>query len=112
MLNRACLLGTLLLASGASLAKPSTELPEALRLAEAYVSSHKISNTHRYLASISWHEEPDHPDKSCWSVMWLPDELAFDAQLVVCVSGGAPHFLPAPLTLRPLSSESSSGAGG
>lgn len=93
MLNRACLFGTLLIASGAPLAKPSTELPEALRLAEAYVSEHKIPNTERYLAGISWHEEPRHPEKSCWSVMWLPNELAFDAQLVVwvCNDGRISH---------------------
>lgn len=93
MLNRACLLGTLLLASGASLAKPSTELPVALRLADAYVSDHTIPNTERYLASISWHGEPGHPEKSCWSVMWLPNELAFDAQLVVwvCNDGRISH---------------------
>lgn len=93
MLNRACLLCTLLLASGTSLAKPSTELPGELRLAEAYVPEHKIPNTERYLASISWHEEPGHPGKSCWSVMWLPDEPAFDAQLVVwvCNNGRISH---------------------
>lgn len=92
VLNRACLLGTLLLASGSSLAKPSTELPEAMRMAEAYVSGQGIPNTGRYLASVVWHEQPGHPEKSCWSVMWRPNEPALDAQLVVWVcSDGRIH---------------------
>jgi hypothetical protein len=93
MLNHAFLLSALLLASADSLAKPSTELPEALRLAEAYVSEHKISNSHRYVASVSWHYEPGRPERSCWSVMWLPDELEFDGQLVVwvCSDGRISH---------------------
>jgi hypothetical protein len=85
MLDRALLIGLLLLASGTSLAKPKTELAEALRLAEAYVLEHKIPNTDRYLAGISWHEVPGHPEKSCWSVVWAPNELKFDADLVVWV---------------------------
>lgn len=52
MLNRAYLLGTLLLASGSSLATPSIELPEAMRMAEAYISDQGIPNTERYLASV------------------------------------------------------------
>ena len=87
MLSRFFLLGVLLLVSGSGLAKPKTELAEALRLAEAYVSEHKIPNADRYLASVTWHEEPGHPEKSCWSVLWAPNELKFDAQLVVWVCG-------------------------
>lgn len=69
MLNRACLLGTFLLASGSSVAKPSTELPEPIRLAAAYVSDHGIPNSERYLASAVWHEQLGYPGNSCLSVM-------------------------------------------
>jgi hypothetical protein len=86
MLIRAVLIVLLLLASSISVAKPSIELKEAVRLAEAYIAEHHISNNDRYLASVTWHEDLEQPNESCWSVFWAPNEAALlDAQLVVWV---------------------------
>lgn len=81
------LLITLLLAtSGLATAMPKITLIEATRLAEAYVMKQKIPNSERYLASVSWHEDLKNPEKSYWSILWLPNNgLIDDAQLVVQV---------------------------
>ena len=86
MLIRALLVALLLFANGFAVAKPKIELAEAVRLAEAYVASHKISNTDRYLAKVNWHEDFKHPEKSCWIVFWAHNEPGMlDAQLVIWV---------------------------
>ncbi|MEJ1098499.1 MULTISPECIES: hypothetical protein [unclassified Pseudoxanthomonas] len=85
MFTRTLLIVLLLLTNGVAAAKPSTELTAAVHLAEAYIAEHKILNGNRYLASVAWHEDMAHPEKSYWSIMWVPNELAFDAQLVVWV---------------------------
>ncbi|XLZ71018.1 hypothetical protein ABT364_03370 [Massilia sp. SR12] len=83
---RAILAVLLLLANGFAVAKPKIELVGAIRLAEKYVIDHKIPNRDRYLASVTWHEDLNHPEKSCWSIYWAPNKPEIlDAQLVVWV---------------------------
>jgi hypothetical protein len=78
----------LILVSSIAVAKPRIALPEAIRLAEAYVKELKIQNSDRYLASVTWHQDFEHPEKSCWVVFWAPNEPGvFDRQLVVWVCG-------------------------
>jgi hypothetical protein len=76
----------LLLASSIASAKSKLDLEDALQLAQKYVLEKKIPNGHRYLESVAWHEDRAHPERSCWVVFWAPNELEFDAQLVVWVS--------------------------
>ena len=86
MYLRVFLILLLLLASGLASAKPRIELAEAVRLAEAYVSDHKVSNDDRYLASVVWEEDFEHPERSCWTIFWAHNEPGMlDAQLVVWV---------------------------
>jgi hypothetical protein len=86
MFARGLLLAVLLQVSEIALAKPTMELTEALRLARAYVAEHKIANEDRYLASATWHEDFDHPEKSCWSILWASNEpRVTDSELVVWV---------------------------
>lgn len=86
MAIRAFLFALLFLASSLAAAKPKIELAEAIRLAEAYVATHKIENGDRYLAKVNWHEDFKHPEKSCWIVFWAHNEPGMlDAQLVVWV---------------------------
>ena len=86
MYLRVFLIPLLLLASGLASAKPRIELAEAVRLAEAYVSDHKVPNDDRYLASVVWEEDFEHPERSCWTRFWVHNEPGMlDAQLVVWV---------------------------
>jgi len=55
-------------------------------MAEAYIAKHQIPNGDRYLASVSWHEDIAHPQKSCWSILWVPNQPGMvDGNLVVWV---------------------------
>jgi hypothetical protein len=82
----ALILALLLQVCFPAVAKPRTELAEAVRLAETYIAKHHIPNEHRYLASVSWHEDIAHPQKSCWSILWVPNQPGLvDANLVVWV---------------------------
>jgi hypothetical protein len=69
-----------------AVAKPHTDLAEAVRLAESYIAKNHIPNDDRYLASVTWHEDIAHPQKSCWAVLWVPNQPGtVDANLVVWV---------------------------
>ena len=94
MFYRAILLFLLLISNGIVAAKPKTGLVQAVRMAEAYVAEHKIPNSNRYLASVTWHQNSKQPSKSCWTVSWAPNESGLlDAQLVVwvCNNGKIRH---------------------
>jgi len=65
---RALVVALLLVASSIAIAKPKISLSEATRLAEAYVSTKQIPNSNRYLASVTRHEDLEHPEKSCWTI--------------------------------------------
>lgn len=83
---RTVLVALLLVTSSIATAKPKISLGEATRLAEAYVSTKQIPNSNRYLASVTWHEDLEHPEKSCWTIYWAPNESGkLDAQLIVWV---------------------------
>jgi hypothetical protein len=76
----------MLVFSGIATAKPKIALREATRLAETYIAQHKIPNSDRYLASVTWHGDLENPEESCWIVFWAPNEPGLvDAQLVVWV---------------------------
>ena len=69
-------------------AVPKVPLKKALRLAEAHLAKNRVENTHRYLQSVTWLENLQHPEKSCWVVFWAPDDselIVVDGQLVVWV---------------------------
>lgn len=86
MAIRALLIVLLLIANSIAAAKPKIELNEAARLAQSYVASHKIENGDRYLAKVNWHEDFEHPEKSCWIVFWAHNEpTRLDGELVVWV---------------------------
>jgi hypothetical protein len=76
----------LLLGNSIASAKPNIELIAAVRIAEAYIAEHKIQNNHRYLAQAIWIDDPTQPEKGLWSIMWLPNDMGLDGQLVVWVS--------------------------
>jgi hypothetical protein len=82
---RALVLVLLLFPCGPVEARPATPLTEAVSRAETYIVEHKIPNEDRYLSKVTWNEDLEHPERSCWSLMWLPDEVSFDGQLVVWV---------------------------
>ncbi len=83
---RALVVTMLLVASSIAIAKPKISLGEATRLAEAYVSTKQIPNSNRYLASVTWNEDLEHPEKSCWAIYWAPNKPGMlDAQLIVWV---------------------------
>jgi len=69
-------------------AAPKIPLERALRLAEAHLALNKVVNTHRHLQSVTWQENLQQPEKSCWVVFWARDDSEFivvDGQLVVWV---------------------------
>lgn len=83
---RAVVVALMLVASSIAVAKPKISLGEATRLAEAYLSTKKIPNSNRYLASVTWHEDVEHPEKSCWTIYWAPNKPGvLDGQLIVWV---------------------------
>lgn len=84
---RMLLVALLLLTSSIATANPKISLHEATRLAEAYVNTKQIPNSSRYLASVTWHEDLEHPEESCWTIYWAPNKPGRldDAQLVVWV---------------------------
>jgi hypothetical protein len=96
MILRAALAFTLLVFAGATHAAPKIPLKDALRLAEEYVAQHQRSLKDRYMESISWHEDHEHPENSCWSVAWnldVPGYVVSDGLLVVwvCANGKIRH---------------------
>lgn len=91
---RAIAAALLLVASSIAMAKPKISLSEAIRLAEAYVSTKKIPNSKRFLAGVNWHEDLKRPEKSCWAIQWAPNQPGIlDAQLIVwvCDNGMISH---------------------